>query len=41
MANFTKYKARNTNKKLLKPPKTPSGVLMDSIDTLLLYSDLG
>ena len=35
MANFTKYKAKNTNKKLWKPPKTPPDVLVDSMDTLL------
>ena len=35
MANFTNYKARNTNKKLWKPSETPPDVLMDSIHTLL------
>ena len=34
MANFTKYKARNANE-TLETPKTPPGVLIDSIDTLL------
>ena len=34
MANFTKYKARNA-KKIFGTPKTPPGVLMDSIETLL------
>ena len=35
MSSFTKCKARNTKKTLWKPPKTPPGVLTDSIDTLL------
>ena len=35
MSNFTKYRATNAKKKLQKPPKTPPGVLTETIDTLL------
>ena len=34
MANFTKYMARNRNKKFGNPPQTLPYVLMDSIDEL-------